>query len=112
MKVLVTAVIAITIHLLLAWWLTPLAALAGGVWKGRGGWWLGMSALLLSWGGAVVYSYLINPLPFGRMTTTMGGVLGNLPAVAVVAATLVIGALLGFLGGLAGTQLRLLASPR
>lgn len=109
MKLAVTALLALAVHLLIGWWATPLAALAGGIWKGRGGWWIGLAALALAWGGIVLYSALADGDAFARMTATVGGLLGNLPSFAVVAATLSIGALLGLLGGLAGTQVRYLA---
>lgn len=108
-KLLGTLVLVAAAHVLIGWWATPFAALVGGVWKGRGGWWLGAMALVVEWGAWVAYSYLVNPAPFGRMTATMGAILGNLPSAAIVAATLFMAALLGLLGGLAGTQVRLLA---
>lgn len=106
MKLVATSVLALLAHLLVGWWATPFVALAGGAWKGRGGWWLGLAALVLEWGALVLYSFLLDSAAFGRMTTTVGGLLGNLPHFAVVAATLAIAGVLGLLGGLAGTQIR------
>ena len=109
MKWLLTTLLALAVHLLVGWWATPLAALAGGLWKGRGGWWLGLLAVLAAWGGLVIYTAAVDADAFGRMLATVGGLLGNLPGFAVVAATLLMGAVLGLLGGLAGSQVRYLA---
>lgn len=108
MKPVATALLALVLHLLVGWWATPVAALAGGFWKGRGGWWLGLVALVASWGSLVGYTAAVDADSFGRMAVTVGGLLGNLPGFAVVAATLLIGGLLGMLGGLAGSQVRYL----
>lgn len=110
MKLAITFALALLLHLFLGWWASPVAALVGGVWKGRGGWWLGLLALVLSWGALVLYSAFVDADSVGRMLATVGGLLGNLPAFAIVAATLAVGAALGLLGGLAGTQVRLLAT--
>jgi ABC-type dipeptide/oligopeptide/nickel transport system permease subunit len=40
------------------------------------------------------------------MARTVGGLIGNLPGVAVVGATVLIGAVLGALGGVLGQQAR------
>jgi hypothetical protein len=107
-KTLATAVFALALHLTLGWAWTLGAAIAGGAWAGRGGWRVGLFALLLEWGALVAYNFVVAPGPTSRMAATMGRLFGNIPGFLVVASTLLIGAVLGALGGAVGTRLRLL----
>ncbi len=105
MKFLVSAAAAVAVHLLVGWWATPFVALAAGAWQGRGGWWMGLAVLVAAWGALVAYTAFAGAGGLGRMSAAMGAVLG-VPAVLVPVATLVIAALLGAVGGLAGAGLR------
>ena len=106
MKLAATAVLALVLHVLLGWAWTLGAGVVAGVWAGRRGWFVGGMGVGLSWLVLVVYNFIIAAGPVGRMTETLGGILGNLPGFAVVGITLVIGVLLGTLGGGLGTQIR------
>ena len=112
MKLLVTIILAFILHLLLGWAWTILAGLVVGLWKGSGGWWVGGLGVGLSWLGLILYNFSVAAEPVGRMTAVLGGILGNLPGLVVIAATLLIGLLLGTVGGGLGTQTRLLIKQR
>ena len=112
MKLLATSILALILHLLLGWAWTILAGLVAGLWKGPGGWWVGGMGVGLTWLGLILYNFSVAAEPVGRMTEVLGGILGNLPGMAVVGATLLIGILLGTVGGGLGTQIRLLIKRR
>lgn len=112
MKIVVTILLALILHLLLGWAWTVVAGVAVGIWKGPRGWLVGGIGVGLSWLGLVVYNYLVAAGPVGRMVDTLGGILGNLPGPVIVALTVLIGVLLGAVGGALGTQINLLARQR
>jgi hypothetical protein len=111
MKTLAVLIFSIALHLTLGWEWTVLAGLAGGLWAFRGGWRVGALGVLLGWGALVVWNFVVAAEPMGRMVETFGGLMGNVPGWGVVAATLLLGGLLGLLGGAAGTALRGLIKP-
>ncbi len=112
MKLLVTALLALVLHLLLGWGWTLLAGVAAGAWVGRRGWLVGGAGVALGWLALVAYNYAVAARPVQAMADALGGILGNLPGFVVVGLTLLIGALLGAVGGAAGTQLGLLLRRR
>ena len=112
MKLLATTILALVLHMLLGWAWTLLAGVVAGVWVGRRGWLVGGMGVGLSWLVLIVYNFIMASGPVGRMTETLGGILGNLPGFAVVGITLLIGVLLGTLGGGFGTQIRLLLKQK
>ncbi len=112
MKLLATAILALLLHLLLGWMWTMLAGIAVGVWIGRRGWLVGGIGVGLSWLGLVLYNFVVAAGPVGRMTDTLGGILGNLPGPLIVALTVLIAGLLGAVGGAVGTQISLLIGGR
>ena len=112
MKIVVTTLLALVLHLLLGWMWTMLAGIAVGVWIGRRGWLVGGIGVGLSWLGLVLYNFVVAAGPVGRMTDTLGGILGNLPGLLIVALTVLIGVLLGAVGGAVGTQIGLLAKQK
>lgn len=105
LKLLVVALLALLLHVVLGWAWTITAGLAAGLWIGRGGWHLGAASVGIEWLVLVLYNYLIAPRAVHLMSENIGSLLGNLPFFVIVALTPVIGALLGLLGGAAGTQL-------
>lgn len=107
MKILGTVVLSIALHLLLGWGWTLLAGIAGGLWASRRGWFVGAVGVGLGWGALIGYNFIVALGPVTAMTTTMGGIIGNLPGLATVVFTLLIGILLGLLGGAIGGQIRL-----
>ena len=106
MKTLVTAGLALVLHLLLGWAWTLAAALAGGVWAGRRGWLVGALGVGLDWLVLIAYNFVVAPEPVQTMTETVGDLLGNMPGPLIVASTLFLGLLLGAVGGAGGTQVR------
>ena len=104
-KLLVVALLALLLHVVLGWAWTIAAGLAAGLWIGRGGWHLGAASVGIEWLVLVLYNYLVAPHAVHLMFENLGSLLGNLPFFVIVALTLMIGALLGLLGGAAGTQL-------
>ena len=107
MKIAVAFILALILHLLLGWAWTILAGVVVGVWQGRGGWLVGGIGVGASWLTLVLYNVIVATEPVGRMTDTLGGILGNLPGIAVIIITMLIGVLLGLVGGGLGTQLGL-----
>ena len=105
MKIIATFLLSLTLHLTLGWAWTLAAGLAGGFWAVRRGWLVGLLGVGLGWAALVGYNAVVAGPAVRQMTTTVGGLLGNLPGFAVVIATVLIGAVLGALGGAAGTQL-------
>ncbi|MFQ5571596.1 MAG: hypothetical protein ACE5G0_18095 [Rhodothermales bacterium] len=105
MKVLSTCLLALALHLVLGWAWTMGAGIAAGVWMGRRGWFVGGAGVGLSWLALIIYNYVAAGRAVQTMTQTLGDILGNLPGIAVVGLTLLIGVLIGVLGGLVGTQL-------
>ena len=106
MKSLVTFVIALALHLTLGWAWTLGAGLIGGLWARRRGWLVGLIGVTLDWSVLLVYNVAVAPDATVRMARTVGALLGNLPGVATVLATVLVGAGLGALGGFTGQQLR------
>lgn len=104
---LATTLAALVVHLLWGWQLTVLAAIFGGLWKGRGGWWIGGAGVGLSWGILVMVSFIAAPRPTLRMIETVADILGGFPAPFTVVVTVLFGVLIGTAGGGLGTQLRL-----
>lgn len=92
-------------HLLLGWiWVVPAAA-AGTFGIRHLGWLVGGIGALAAWLALVVYNYMVAGNPVAVMLDTMGALLGNLPGLAIVCVTLLIGAVLGLLGGAIGERL-------
>lgn len=112
MKLLATVILALVLHLLLGWAWTILAGVIGGLWKGRGGWWVGGLGVGLSWLWLILFNFGVAAEPVRRMTDMLGGILGDLPGMAVIGATLLIGILLGTVGGGLGTQVGLFLPGR
>lgn len=111
-KIAATLVLALALHLLLGWSWTLLAGVAGGFWTGRRGWLIGLLGVGLEWLLLLVYTYLVDAQAAGAMAGQLGGILGNLPGLAIVGLTLLIGILMGTLGGALGGILRqLIATP-
>ncbi len=108
MKVGVTAVLAVVLHVVLGWAWTPLAGLTAGLWQGKGGWWVGGAAVGASWLCLVGYSALVAPEPTMRLATILGSMAGEIPNLLVLASTVAIGVLLGTTAGGLGTRIRLL----
>ena len=106
MKVLLTFVLSLALHLALGWAWTLLAGLAGGAWAARRGWLVAAAGVATAWAALVAYNFAVAPDATVRMVHTTGGLLGNLPGAAVVGATVLIGAALGALGGVLGQQVR------
>lgn len=104
MKIFVTFGLSLLLHVLLGWGFTLGAGVVGGFWAVRRGWLVGTLGVGLGWLALLLYNAVVAPEALERMTTTMGGLLGNLPGSVVVGLTLLIGLLLGGLGGAIGTQ--------
>ena len=106
MRLVLTFVFALVLHLAFGWAATPLAAFVGGYAAGGKGGRLGAAALVLSWGALVVFAFFAGGAAFGRMSDLLAGILGGLPGVVAVVLALVVAAALGALGGIAGAATR------
>lgn len=106
MKVLVTAILSVVIHVSLGWEATVLAGLVGGFWATRHGWFVGALGTAVAWAGLVVYSAAVSAPAFRVLLDTIGALAGNIPGKALVGLTVFLGAVLGALGGAVGTVLR------
>lgn len=112
MKILITAALALGLHLTLGWSWTLVAGAAGGWWAAEGGWRVGALGVGADWAALIAYTYILAPEPTATMTETVGGILGNMPGAAVVACTLFIGLVLGALGGAFGAHVRQVLDSR
>jgi hypothetical protein len=112
LAILLTAGLALALHLTLGWAWTLGAGLAGGFWAARRGWVVGGVGVGLAWAVLVAYNYAAAPEATGIMTDTVGGIIGgfsgNTASILIVALTLVIGTVLGALGGWVGGMAALL----
>lgn len=114
LRILATAVLALVLHLALGWAWTVVAGFAGGFWAAQRtsggrllsgwGWLVGALGVGIEWTVLVLYNFVVAGGATGRMMHTVGGLLGNLPGFAVVLLTVLVGAVLGAVGGLAGVQ--------
>ena len=104
MKIAFTFALALVLHLLLGWGWTLAAGIAGGFWAVRRGWLVGALGVGLDWLVWLLYDYAVARAATSEMVRVLGGILGNLPGVAVVGFTLLLGLVLGALGGFVGTQ--------
>ena len=107
-----TALLSVTLHLVLGWEWTILAGIVGGIWKGRGGWWLGGLGVGIGWGALVAWTFIVAPAPTMRMIEIIGGIIGGLPALVTPLISVLFGVLLGTAGGGLGLQIRLLIPIR
>ncbi len=105
MKVVVCTAIAIFLHMILGWEYTLIAGILCGLMMEFNGWMWGAISVATGWGVLVLINYFAAPEPLVRMLDITGQILGNLPGAVVVVLTLLIGACIGFLGGVIGTQL-------
>jgi hypothetical protein len=105
-RILVTAVVSLLLHLVLGWAWTLGAGLVGGALVDRRGWLVGAAGVALGWGALVAYSALVAPESVGALLDILGGLFGNIPRALVVVCTVFAGALLGGLGGILGTAAR------
>ncbi|MEM8559510.1 MAG: hypothetical protein AAGG50_16955 [Bacteroidota bacterium] len=104
--VLLTAGVALALHLTLGWAWSVLAAVLGGFAMGRGGSAVGALGLVLPWAGLVLWNLAFYGPPMARMTEAVGGIIGGLPGFVVPLITLAIALALGTLGGATGASLR------
>ena len=104
--------LSVIIHVFLGWAWTITSGAAVGFLFGRHGWIYGALVVGGDWVVLLIYSYLVDARALRVMTETMGSIMGNMPSFAIVAITVLIGALLGLVGGAAGTQLRHLFAAR
>lgn len=106
MKILVTAILSVVLHVSLGWEATVVAGAVGGIWAPRHGWFVGALGTALAWAGLVVYSSAVATPAVRVLLDTMGTLAGNIPGKALVGLTVFLGAVLGALGGAVGTVLR------
>jgi hypothetical protein len=95
---------------LLGWWGVVLAALvAGAVLQRRGAAWLVALAAVVAWGALLAANALGGR--FSSLATSLGGVL-RVPAVALMAVTLLFGALLAWSAAVVGVEIGRLARAK
>lgn len=112
LHVVLTALLALVLHLALGWTWTIVAGIVGGAWAVQRGWVVGALGVGLDWAVLVLYNYATARAATQGMADTVGELLGNMPAPVVVAATVLTGTLIGGVGGALGTALRGLIRAR
>jgi len=103
-KVPLSFLFALALHITLGWAWTLLAGVLAGAWVVRRGWIAGAVSVGLDWLVLVVYNFAVAGREVASMVEILGGILGNLPGAVIVATTLLIGVLLGGLGGIIGSH--------
>lgn len=105
-RISIAAIATVAIHLLLGWAWTVLVGVAIGGWSGqtRRSMIIGALGVGLGWAALVAYNFVVAGPSTRIMIETMGELMGNTAGGVVVAATLLIGGVLGALGGLLGGQ--------
>ena len=114
MKIIVTALLSVGLHLSLGWEWTVLAGLVAGGWAPRPleGGLVGAGGTALGLAVFVVHTAVVAPASLRVLLDTVGGLAGNIPGEALVGATVLVGGVIGLLGGSIGATLRpLLADP-
>jgi len=99
-------VTALVFHVFLGWWLAALGAVIAGRLGSRNATILGSATLFVSWGLLIGYNFTVASAETAEMTRVTAALIGGLPAWVTIAATLVIAAVLGAIGGWLGGTLR------
>ena len=102
---------ALLLHITLGWAWTVGAGVLAGLLITQCGWLAGMLGVTFDWAVLVAYNYAVAPDATLIMADTMGSIIGNTPGIAVVAGTVLTGALLGGLGGWTGAFARQALRP-
>lgn len=105
MRIVLTTVLSLVLHLTLGWAWTLGAGILGGALADRNGWFVGAAGVSLGWSAIAVYSIAVAPASSQILLDVLGQLAGNIPGAVIVAITVLLGALLGGLGGIIGTQL-------
>jgi len=105
MRILITSVLSVVIHLVFGWAWTLVAGILGGALASKRGWLVGMVGVGSGWAACLVYSYAVAPEPTATMLGALSRLAGNIPGAVLVLASLLIGLALGLFGGVIGTQL-------
>lgn len=110
MKLAISLILAILLHVFLGWAWTVLAGVLAGMWiTSSRGWLVGAAVVALDWLLLVIWNYVLAGHEVSRMLTAVGGIVGNLPGPVIVGVTLLVGAFLGTFGGLIGSSIAALA---
>lgn len=104
-SLLIGTLLCLALHIAFGWAFAVIGAIIGGYLYKKGGWKIGIGAMFLSWGGLLLWNYVVAPQQTATLFQTMSALLGNLPAFAFPTLTLVLAIGLGGLGGLLGTQI-------
>ena len=98
-------VIALAAHVFLGWMWSPIGAVLAGFLVEKK--WLaaGSASLMAAWGVLMVWSWTRAPHETQEMWRVVADLLGNLPPIATVVATLAVACLLGMAGGWLGAGL-------
>jgi hypothetical protein len=111
LHIVAVAASALLLHLTLGWAWTLGAGVLGGAVAPSRGWIVGTLGVTIGWALLVGYNFVVAPEATQTMADTMGGIIGNTPGIAIVAGTILLGALLGGLGAAAGTFARQAIRP-
>ena len=109
MRILLTAIFSIVVHLLFGWAWTLGAGILGGALaertEGARGWFVGAAGVALAWAILVVYNFVVAGTPTQILVDNLGALFGNIPGFVLVGGTVLLGALIGALGGVIGQTL-------
>jgi len=107
MRILLTTVLSVGLHLTFGWEWTILAGFFGGVWSPRflRGSLVGGAGTALGWALLVIYTAAVAPSSLRLLVDTLGGLAGNIAGEVVVGTTVLLGGGLGALGGVLGATL-------
>jgi hypothetical protein len=112
LKVVLSSLLALALHVAVGWAWTALAGVVSGWWALKRGWLAGASAVGLAWGALVCWNYAVAPQEVSTMWRTLGQFAAGAPAWLVPILTVLAGVLIGAAGGWFGAEVARLWDPR
>lgn len=104
--VLLSIVITCIAHVLLGWQWTLLGGIVAGILAPSRASWAGVLTGVGAWGVLIAYNLIVAQERIATMLSTSGAIFGGVPGWVPVIASLAMGAILAFVGAMAGRVLR------